>query len=118
MRDQLAPNFYRDEFVCKCGCGFDDVDPRLVEALQALREAVGVPVMINSACRCPAHNAAVGGSTKSQHLLGKAADIRTAEYTPGALRENVLEIPAFRDGGVGLYATFVHADVRGYAARW
>jgi hypothetical protein len=33
----LSAHFSRSEFACKCGCGFDDVKPDLIEALEALR---------------------------------------------------------------------------------
>lgn len=55
-------NFKRDEFVCPCGCGFDDIDPLIVTTLQRLRDEVQRPVVVNSGCRCKAHNAAVKGA--------------------------------------------------------
>ena len=83
MREKIAKNFYRDEFECKCGCGFDSVDAMLVHGLQRLRDIMQAPVHINSGCRCAAHNATLdNSSTKSQHVLGKAADIRVSGYTP------------------------------------
>ncbi len=42
--------------------------------LQCIREHFGKPVHITSGYRTAAHNAAVGGSKSSQHLLGRAAD--------------------------------------------
>ena len=72
---RLSKNFRRNEFACKCGCGFDDVDPELVYILQAVRGYFDQPVTITSACRCPKHNMTAGGSENSQHLLGTAADI-------------------------------------------
>lgn len=40
-----------------------------------MREALGKPIYVSSGFRCPAVNAAVGGTGTSQHLLGCAADI-------------------------------------------
>ncbi|GHV45748.1 hypothetical protein FACS1894204_05710 [Synergistales bacterium] len=71
----ISKNFNRAEFACKDGCGYDDPDPRLVGMCQTIREAVGAPVRINSACRCAKHNAAVGGVKDSYHTKGKAADL-------------------------------------------
>jgi hypothetical protein len=45
-----------------------------VHLLEPIRARWG-PVVVNSAFRCPALNAAVGGKPTSQHLLGEAADI-------------------------------------------
>jgi zinc D-Ala-D-Ala carboxypeptidase len=44
--------------------------------LEPLRQHFGFPVQVLSGFRCHALNAAVGGSTTSQHTLGEAADIR------------------------------------------
>ena len=71
----LTKNFTRHEFECKCGCGFDRVNAKLVRALQKIRDAFGKPIYISSGCRCPVHNKAVGGVWNSQHTLGRAADI-------------------------------------------
>ena len=114
--------FKQKEFKCKCGkCspihGEDWVDTELIVKLEVLREWAGVPLYVNSGYRCPAHNKAIGGSPRSQHKTGKAADIR---YPKGvdkvAFVDKALEI--FDRGGVGVYPTFVHMDVRGYKARW
>lgn len=43
--------------------------------LQPLRDAVGAPIIINSAYRCYRLNKFVGGSDTSQHVTGQAADI-------------------------------------------
>lgn len=44
--------------------------------LEPLRAQLGQPVIINSAFRSPAVNKAVGGVPNSQHITGRAADIR------------------------------------------
>ena len=51
---------------------------RLTKWLEALRERVGVPIIINSGYRSPAVNRAVGGVPTSNHLTGCAVDIRVA----------------------------------------
>ena len=45
--------------------------------LDPAREAFGAPVRVNSGYRCSRLNAAVGGASGSQHLLGEAADLNT-----------------------------------------
>ena len=68
-------NFKVSEFACKCGCGHNPIDQRVINMCQAIRDEVGVPVRINSGCRCTAHNANVGGVKNSKHILGLAADL-------------------------------------------
>lgn len=115
----LTKNFSRSEFKCKCGkCNCDDVDPKLVQGLQELRDITGEPIIINSAVRCPEHNKAVGGVSNSQHVKGKAADIRIKGMSPEKLAEYAEKIDVFKNGGIGTYNTFVHVDVRGHKARW
>lgn len=113
----LSKNFSIEEFECKCGCGFNDVDPRLIETLQTIRDAFKRPLFISSACRCPAHNKAVGGVKNSQHVLGKAADI----YWHGEVCELYSLIYDLYERGelphlgyMQLYRSknFVHIDVR------
>lgn len=117
-RDRLTRNFYRDEFACRCGCGFDAVDWRLVEGLQRLRDILQAGIHVNSGCRCAAHNRAVGGSPNSQHLLGKAADIVGRGYSPQAVADFAAVLHEFADSGIGVYGTFTHVDVRHGRARW
>ena len=68
-------NFNVSEFTCKCGCGFNIIDQRVINMAQSIRDALGVPVSVNSGCRCPKHNANVGGVKASKHTKGKAADL-------------------------------------------
>lgn len=75
MGEQLTKHFIREEFACKCGCGFDEINPDLVAKLEVLRLLLGVPLIISSGCRCSAHNADVGGRSGSAHLRGDAADL-------------------------------------------
>lgn len=44
--------------------------------LNYIREELGKPIYINSAYRTPAVNKQVGGSKRSLHMQGRAADIR------------------------------------------
>ena len=71
----LTKDFSRHEFACKCGCGFDQIDPRVVDMCQVIRDKLGAPVRINSACRCQKRNAQVGGVKDSYHTKGLAADL-------------------------------------------
>lgn len=112
---QLAKYFRREEFACKCGCGFSTVDVELLEILVDCREYFGAPVRINSGCRCPEHNKAVGGEKKSYHMDGRAADITVRGVDP-------TEVAAWFQAaypdkyGLGVYNTFVHVDSR--SGKW
>lgn len=112
----LTAHFSRSEFACRCGCGSDGVDPELVRNLELLREAIGLPIQINSGVRCASHNKAVGGRPKSYHLTGQAADIWVHGWSTQQLAEAVLRIPAFR--GLGFYNTFLHVDIRPRRYTW
>lgn len=118
--EHLSPNFTRDEFACRCGCGFDKVSPELVAALQLLRSKLNRPITISSGCRCKKYNASaqVGGSKNSQHLLGTAVDIVVEGLTTTRVAQVAETIPAFANGGIGVYSTWVHLDVRHGRARW
>lgn len=78
--------------------------------LEALRQELGVPFVITSGYRCPAHNRLVGGAANSYHVQGMAADIAcpqdftVEEFGRLCLRHGFT--------GVGVYPTFVHVDVR------
>lgn len=114
---QLGPHFRLREFACKDGSDKVLVDDALVELLETIREAAGGAVTINSAYRSPAHNAAVGGVSSSQHLYGRAADIVVEGASPllvGQIAEYYLD----RRGGIGVYQTFTHVDTRGIRSRW
>ena len=121
----MTKNFKLKEFECKCGCDmplevYENII-KLASQLQFLRDYTGRPITINSAYRCPEHNAKVGGSKTSQHLLGKAADITIQSLKPAevyALIKELIDMGHLLQGGLGLYDTFVHYDIRKTKARW
>ena len=67
-------HFTRNEFKCKCGCGNDRIDIRLVKILDEIRDYYGKPAVITSGYRCVKHNKDVGGVTGSWHTKNKASD--------------------------------------------
>lgn len=114
----LSPHFSRAEFRCR-GCTperpcarfpFDTVDAQLLGILEAVRVHFGQPVTVTSGNRCPAHNARVGGASRSKHLTGRAADIQVRGYSSA-------EVAAWIDaelnaGGLAAYPNFTHVDTR------
>jgi uncharacterized protein YcbK (DUF882 family) len=114
----LHRNFSRSEFKCKCGvCRCDTVDSKLLEILIDVRERFERSVKINSAHRCVSYNKRVGGTTKSQHLLGKAADIVVSGHSPRAIYM-YLDSKYPDSLGLGDYEGFTHVDSRDGKARW
>ena len=98
---QLSPGFRVREFVCK-GSDVVLIDDELVVLLQCIREHFGKPVHITSGYRTAEHNAAVGGSKSSQHLLGRAADFYV-EGVPVATVAAYAETLLPGRGGIGRY---------------
>ena len=45
------------------------------KVLQPIRDSLEMPVRVTSGYRCKELNKAIGGSSKSQHVKGEAADI-------------------------------------------
>ena len=67
-------NFKVSEFACK-HCGENNIDQRVLNMAQAIRDELGVPVRVNSGYRCETHNLRVGGVKGSYHTKGTAADL-------------------------------------------
>jgi uncharacterized protein YcbK (DUF882 family) len=109
--------FKREEFACKCGCGFATVDVELLAVLEDLRVYFGKPVTITSACRCINHNHAVGGKPNSKHREGIAADV-VVQDIDASIIYNYLDEQYVASKGIGKYTTFTHIDVRSVKARW
>jgi len=113
----ISRNFNRNEFACKCGCGFDTVDVSLVYVLQTVRNYFGKPVRVTSGCRCFTHNMKVGGVKNSRHKLGKACDFQIDGISP--YRIHVFLTEYFEsEYAFGVYDTFNHVDVRAESSRW
>jgi uncharacterized protein YcbK (DUF882 family) len=106
----LSKNFKLSEFTCKCGCGTVKIDMDLVRLLQVLRDIINKPINVAIGYRCPAFNASIPTASKnSQHMLGKAADIKVTGILPEELSYLAKKV-GFT--GVGVYDTWVHVDVR------
>ena len=104
---------------------------RFLDLLEALEEAGHDPAALTVKCshRHPAYNAEINGASRSQHLWGRAIDMRVGDvdgsggYTE-ADKKIVLELleneVIANTGGVGRYpgTRSVHMDVRGWGARW
>ncbi|MEM9050292.1 MAG: D-Ala-D-Ala carboxypeptidase family metallohydrolase [Pseudomonadota bacterium] len=114
--DWRWPDFQPEEMACR-GTGALAINETAMDRLQALRDEIGKPFIIQSAFRSEEHNRAVGGAKNSQHLLAKAFDISMKGHAPHAF-ERAAKRHGFR--GIGIYprSGFMHIDTRDRAARW
>ena len=93
----------------------------LAKNLQVLRDEVKKPIKITSGFRDPSFNKKIGGATQSRHITGQAADLKIEGYTPkqvASIIEKLIAAGKMKQGGLGIYSTWIHYDVRGTAARW
>ncbi len=122
---KLEDNFSLSEFRCKDGTDvpeelMDNVK-LLAKNLQVLRDEIGRPIRIISGYRSPKYNRRIGGARRSQHMTAKAADIKVRGMTPAEVKAVIVRLikeGKMHVGGIGLYTTFTHYDVRGRNARW
>ena len=115
---QITEHFRVYEFACSDGSDVVFISTALVEILENIRVHFGAAVTVTSGYRTVSYNASVKGSSpKSQHCSGLAADIWVEGHTPA-------EVYAYADkllgehGGLGIYNTFVHVDVRADKSRF
>ena len=102
-----------------------EMDPELLDLIYDVRESLGSEATyeVISAYRSPKTNemlrnrsASSGVAKKSQHLLGKAIDVRLEGTATADLRDAAIRL---QRGGVGYYqeSDFVHMDT-GRVRRW
>jgi hypothetical protein len=132
---RLTKNFIREEFSCKCGCGFNTIDFAVVTTVQSVVDYYSsgnqrpIYAVITSGCRCESHNKRQPGAAKdSQHLYGKAADFKVgykngdgsvdwinADDVVGTIRA----LSFVWGVSIGVYESQIHVDVRdGGVAFW
>ena len=93
----------------------------LAKNLQVLRDEVKKPIKITSGFRDPSFNKKIGGASQSRHITGEAADLKIEGYTPkqvAGIIEKLIASGKMKQGGLGIYSTWIHYDVRGTKARW
>lgn len=123
--EKLSRNFDWIEFESKDGAKMTpEVKTNVKELaknLEVIRSAVGTPLIINSGYRSPAHNKAVGGKSASFHMTGEASDFYSKTVPTKkihAIIEDLIKTGKIKQGGLGLYPTWIHYDIRGTKARW
>mgnify|MGYP001308756181 CR=1 FL=1 len=122
---KLSENFSLHEFECRDGSQVPDeyMDnvKKLVKNLQIIRDEIGCPITIISGYRSLEYNTKIKGAKRSQHMFARAGDLVAANLSSFELWEvikRLIKEKKIDSGGVGLYTTFVHYDVRGWNSRW
>lgn len=99
MPQHLSPHFTLEELTFSQTAARQDIDNtpppdvlvhlrRTALGLEGVRVRLGgAPIIISSGYRCPVLNARVGGSERSQHMTGQAADFTAPRF--GSVREVV-----------------------------
>ena len=121
----LTKDFRLKDFHVGCGVEIPEelLDNLCVlsQNLQVLRDHIKRPIRIISGYRSPKCNKRVRGAKKSQHMRAKAADIRVRGMSMRRLKmviEALIKDQKMIQGGVGIYKSHVHYDIRGNKARW
>ena len=87
-----SANFSSKELSCSC-CGENKFNKETLIALQRLRDAIGKPISLSSAYRCPEKNSKVSSTGKEgPHTTGKAIDILCS----GKLAHEILSFAMIR----------------------
>ena len=115
---QITDHFRVYEFACTDGSDPVFLSQALVDILEAIRVHFGRPVTVTSGYRTVSYNAGLKNSSKkSQHCNGLAADIKVEGHTPKEVYDYACSLLGDH-GGVGIYNTFVHVDVRASKSRF
>lgn len=105
----MSKYFSAKEFrSCVPSCSIEQMEPGFLELLDRVREAAGIPLVLDCAFRSKAHEKKMGRSGNSAHTRGKAVDIRCNTSA------NRYKIVAAALGcgirRIGIGKTFVHLD--------
>jgi uncharacterized protein YcbK (DUF882 family) len=88
----------------------------LAKAFERIREIMGEPLIVSSGYRTAVYNDRIGGAERSQHVQGRALDLKPTSKDKGALRRLLGACLKARGEklltGIGVYANFIHVDTR------
>ncbi len=125
-RIKLSKNFYLDEFtrsqtavhagivieIPQTSMEFVYLQTLCEQVLQPTRDALG-PVHITSGYRPPKLNKLIGGSSRSQHMYGQAADIVVSGYTPLQVARWIAKNIRGYDQLIHEFGKWVHVSISG-----
>jgi uncharacterized protein YcbK (DUF882 family) len=116
---QYVKHFKEHEFASPDLAGSGNrMNPLFVHRLDALREQLKRPFVINSGYRSPEHNKKIGGAPRSAHVEGLAVDISVRRWSREEKRDLVLYARQLGFNGVGISPTFIHLDMKPRLASW
>lgn len=105
MKDYFSESEFK---ACSPSCSKADMQAETLCKLNNARHMAGIPFVLNSAYRSPAHDKTKGRSGTGAHTLGRAVDIRCNTI------QNRFKIvdAAIRAGftRIGIAKSFVHLD--------
>lgn len=126
---QISPNFELEEFTTSDTAKSKKIDNTpskeivsnlnllCTNVLESLRELVKKPMFISSGYRCLALNTAIGGSKTSQHMEGKAADIKVKGLTTEELFQAIIKSNIKFDQVIQEFDKWVHISWNGVSNR-
>lgn len=121
----LSPHFTLEELTHTDHRQFDNTPHaeellnlrRLADFLELVKEQLQFkPIMVNSAYRSAAVNAACGSRDTSQHRLGCAADIRVPGMTPDAVVRAVIASKLPFDQLIREFDRWTHVSIPNHAS--
>jgi len=130
-RHRLSTHFVVEEFDCKDGSkvmarDYNGLALLCKTYLEPLRAKFGI-VTVHSGYRTIAYNRRIGGASKSFHIYtihdgnDQAADVSCVKGTPAQWHATLNWLRNHKmggKGGLGLYSSFCHVDLRDYKADW
>lgn len=120
MKDHyITQHFKYSEFFCRGEeppqIYYDNI-VKVATELEKLREIVKRPIRINSGWRSPEVNKLLGGAKNSQHLTGKACDIKVSLFNNKNVPLYACRYTGFN--GIGVGVTYTHLDTRDNFTIW
>lgn len=105
----MSKYFQESEFKrCTPSCRMEQMDPAFLTLLDRVREAAGIPLVLNSAYRSPAYEKKKGRTGTSSHCEGKAVDVRcNASTNRYKILKAAMECGIRR---IGVGKTYIHLD--------
>ena len=120
---KLSENFTLEEFLVSRTAeihGIDMTPPKMVvenlqrlvdEVLQPIRNQLHSPIFVTSGYRPKELNDLIKGSKKSDHLFGRAADIKIMGYTPYQAIQMIEQIPLPYKQLINEFQKWIHISI-------
>jgi len=86
------------------------MNTEFVWILDEIRANISVPLIVNSGFRTVLHNAKVGGTPASAHLVGLAADIRPRQWSDEIRAKIIFTAAALGIRRIGIAKSYIHLD--------